>query len=230
MTTLAALRIIDVRQVPDGYRCETILGSFDSLAPGQSIVVVGAHEPRDLLRRLQDERKGLFEWSPLEAGGSVFRTQVTRRAATRGARREVAEALEWDHDRLDALEGSAFERFALGDTPGARACWDEFSVGLRRHIRFEEEILFPTFEEKLDISGATGPTGVMRAEHREIERLIEAIARALEGQGAPLLLRSDLKELLGQHNLKEEHVLYPGTDQCLDPEERDALVARIQAS
>jgi hemerythrin-like domain-containing protein len=166
----------------------------------------------------------------LGTGPSCFRTEVTRRTAERGARRDVTEALAWDHDRLDALEQRTFELFAIGDARGAQATWSEFTVGLRRHIRFEEEILFPTFEGKLGIPLAGGPTGVMRAEHREIERLIEAIGRAFAGDGAALPLRSDLHGVLGDHNMKEEHVLYPGTNQCLDSEERDALVARIQAS
>lgn len=70
----------------------------------------------------------------------------------------------------------------------------------------------------------------MRDEHREIERTIDAIGRAFSGDGAALPLRAELHRLLGQHNLKEEGVLCPATDQCLDPEGRDALVARIQAS
>ena len=77
---------------------------------------------------------------------------------------------------------------------------------------------------------AAGPTAVMRSEHREIERLIGAIGQALTGGEAPLLLRAALHRVLGEHNLKEERMLYPATDQALAPEERDALVARIQAS
>jgi hypothetical protein len=34
--------------------------------------------------------------------------------------------------------------------------------------------------------------------------------------------------VLGDHNLKEERVLYPTTDRILGAEESDALVARIQ--
>jgi len=230
METATVRRIVDARENRSTNFSEAVLAAFDALAPGESLVVVGDEPPRELVRRLQADRKGLFEWSPLETGPSGFRTEVSRRAAERGARREVAEALAWDHDRLDALEQRAFERFASGDVPGAQASWGEFMVGLRRHIRFEEEILFPRFEEKLGMSAANGPTAVMREEHREIERLIEAIEHAFSGEAAALPLRADLHGVLGQHNLKEEHVLYPGTDRCLDPEERDDLVARIQAS
>ena len=227
---MALTRVIEVKELEGPDVGGSILEAFDGLVPGESLVVAGDHDPRELLRRLQADRKGLFEWSPLEIGPPCFRTEVSRRAAEPGARREVTEALAWDHDRLEALDKRAFELFAGGDAPGARASWSAFSVGLRRHIRFEEEILFPTFEEKLGIAPANGPTAVMREEHREIERLIDSIGRAFAGAGAPLALRPDLHRLLGEHNMKEEHVLYPGTDRCLGPDERDALVARIQAS
>jgi uncharacterized protein (DUF2249 family) len=227
---MTAARLIDVRQLHDPSCCRSILDAFDALAPGESLVVVAPHEPRELLRRLQSDRKGLFEWSPLEASPSCFRTEISRRAAERGARREIMEALAWDHDRLDALGQAAFEFFACGETGEAQDRWREFTLGLKRHIRFEEEILFPAFEGRAGISPTNGPTAVMREEHREIERTIDAIGRAFSGDGAALPLRADLQRLLGQHNLKEERVLYPATDQSLDPEERDALVARIQAS
>jgi uncharacterized protein (DUF2249 family)/hemerythrin-like domain-containing protein len=228
---LAASRVVtEVHALPGPEGVRSILDAFEGLAPGESLVVVGDHDPREVLRRLQADRRGLFDWSPLEIGPPTFRTQISRRAAEPGARRAVSEALAWDHDRLDALEQRAFELFAGGDAAAAQERWSEFSVGLRRHIRFEEEILFPTFEEKLGVPAEGGPTGVMRAEHREIEKLIDRIGRALAGDGAALSLRSDLHRLLGDHNLKEEHVVYPGTDRGLDPDERDALVARIQAS
>jgi len=142
----------------------------------------------------------------------------------------VTETLAWDHDRLDELEKQAFHLLAGGDRAAAQAAWSEFTVGLRRHIRFEEELLFPAFEERLGVSRAAGPTAVMCAEHREIERIIGAIGQALAGGEPPLPLRSTLHRVLGEHNLKEERMLYPATDKALDPEERDALVARIQAS
>jgi uncharacterized protein (DUF2249 family)/hemerythrin superfamily protein len=230
MTTAVAPRIIDVRTLEGPNRCQTVLAAFDALAPGESLIAVSDHVPPKLLRHLQADRRGQFEWSPLEAGLEQFRTQVTRRDAGAGTRRGIAEALEWDHDRLDTMEKRAFELFAAGDLEGARSAWTEFAFGLRRHIRFEEEILFPAFEERAGLPSDAGPTQVMREEHREIERILEAIQRALAGEGAPLPLRSDLHRVLGQHNIKEEQVLYPGTDRLLGPEESDSLVARIQAS
>ena len=230
MRTLAAIRVIDARELEGPDHCQAVLGAFDLLAPGETLVVVSDHAPAKLLRHLQADRKGEFEWSPLEARPGRFRTEIARRDARRQALRSLSEALAWDHDRLEAIEDRAFRLYAAGDAAGARAAWTEFDFGLRRHIRFEEEILFPEFERVSGMPPGAGPTEVMRMEHLRIGKLLEAIGSVLQGGSAPLPLRTQLHQVLGEHNEKEEVVLYPMTDQSLGAEESDALVARIQAS
>jgi uncharacterized protein (DUF2249 family)/hemerythrin-like domain-containing protein len=230
MRTVAAARVIDARELKGPDHCQAVLGAFDLLAPGEALVVVSDHAPAKLLRHLQADRKGEFEWSPLEAGPGQFRTEILRRDAPRQALRTVKQALAWDHDRLEAIEDRAFRLHGAGDAAGARAAWAEFDLGLRRHIRFEEEILFPEFERLTGMPPGAGPTAVMRMEHLRIGKLLEAIGSVLQGGGAPLPLRAQLHQVLGEHNEKEELVLYPMTDQSLGVEGSDALVARIQAS
>ena len=221
-TALAANSVAIRRDAPreDG----AVLDAFDRLAPGERLVVASGDAAPGLLDRLQRERKGLFEWSLLEAGPR-FRIEIVRRGLGLSALREVEEALAWDHDRLDSLEAQGFAALARGDQPRARALWAEFTVGLRRHIRFEEEVLFPAFEARCGM----GPTGMMRFEHRDIEALIEGIGLALPNATAALFLRGQLHRVLGEHNVKEEQVLYPITDRSFSADERDALVRRIQS-
>jgi regulator of cell morphogenesis and NO signaling len=230
MRTLAAARVIDVRELEGPDHCQAVLGAFDLLAPGETLVVVSDHAPAKLLRHLQADRKGEFEWSPLEARPGRFRTEIARRDARREALRGVSEALAWDHDRLEAIEERAFRFYAAGEAVSARAAWAEFDLGLRRHIRFEEDILFPAFERVTGMPPGAGPTLVMRLEHLRIGELLDAIGSALHGSRAPLPLRAELHKVLGEHNEKEELVLYPMTDQSLGAAESDALVARIQSS
>ncbi len=142
----------------------------------------------------------------------------------------MMEALSWDHDRLDALEEAAFRARAAGALQEAFNLYAEFAVGLRRHIGFEEELLFPAFEVASGMPPSAGPTAVMRAEHREIRELLDQIAGEIGNAAAPVeSLRRSFHAVLGDHNLKEEHVLYPGTDQLLGPEEADRLVRSIQS-
>ena len=224
-------RSFDVRTLTGPDRCQTVLGEFDRLQPGESMLVVSGHEPRKLLAHLQAGRPGMFDWSPLEAGPETWRTEIARRDAASGAKRSVTEALAWDHDRLEAIERRAFEARQAGNFAVSGQAFAEFDLGLRRHIRFEEQILFPAFEQSSGLPPQAGPTGVMRAEHRAIEALLEALSEvvALPGSGAESL-REQLDGVLGGHNLKEERILYPGIDRLLGQEESDAIVRRIQAS
>jgi iron-sulfur cluster repair protein YtfE (RIC family) len=142
----------------------------------------------------------------------------------------VNEALSWDHDRLDDLESRSFKARERGDFAEAKALYAVFAFGLRRHIRFEEELLFPEFEKKAGFPAEMGPTAVMRDEHLEILDCLNRIEQAI-GDGAASLesLRHGLHLVLGNHNLKEENIVYPMTDQALGGQDTDALVARIQA-
>ena len=86
----------------------------------------------------------------------------------------------------------------------------------------ENDLLFPEFESRSGIGPEAGPTAVMRREHREIEALLERIAGAIGHPGSDAeALRTALHRVLTDHNLKEEQVLYPGTDRLLSPAERD---------
>jgi regulator of cell morphogenesis and NO signaling len=230
MTHLATTeRALDVRPLSSDERGSQTLALFDSLFPGERFVLLSKDACTDLLRRLQTERRGLFDWSPLELGPTVFRTEIARRETPGEGLRGVGEALSWDHDRLDALEEAAFKARAAGDFPAAFDLYAEFAIGLRRHIGFEEQLLFPAFEEASGIPPSSGPTAVMRAEHKEIVDLLERIADRI-GDAAESLeaLHQSFHAVLGLHNLKEERVLYPGTDRMLGPAESDRLVQKIQ--
>ena len=230
MTHLATVdRVLDARSLSAPAATAEALLRFDALSPGERFVFVAANDGFELLSRLQAERRGLFEWSLLEAGPSFWRAEVARREAPAGSQRDVLEALAWDHDRLDALEDAAFRARQAGDLQSASDLYGEFSVGLRRHMGFEEDLLFPAFEAASGMPPTAGPTAVMRSEHREIQDLLDRIASGIGHAAADVdPLRSRFHAVLGDHNLKEEHVLYPGTDDLLGPEGADKLVRQIQ--
>ena len=223
-------RVLDARAIESAERPARVFAAFDALAPSESFVLVTDHAPRCMLPRFQRERPGRFEWSPLEAGPEVWRTEIRKRDTPGGTTREVTEALAWDHDRLDALEQEAFAARAAGDFEEARAIYRAFAHGLRHHIGFEEGVLFPEFEARTGLSPEAGPTAVMRFEHREIESLMARIEAGIGDPAATVdAARTEMHHILGEHNLKEEGVLYPGTDRLLTAAERDELVRRIQA-
>ena len=140
----------------------------------------------------------------------------------------VTAYLSWDHDRLDAILRSVRASVEAGDWEAARREYGPFADGLDRHIRLEEGILFPVFEERTGMAG--GPTAVMRVEHCEIRGALETMRDGL-GRSDARLFQEGLAQLLGvlpDHNVKEEEVLYPTTDRILSEKDRAALAARLQ--
>jgi regulator of cell morphogenesis and NO signaling len=221
-------RVLDLRSRSEKGGVEEAVAWFDGLAPGERFVVATSGPATDLLERLQRERRGAFEWSLLAAGPRVWRTEVTRRN-DRDAKRGVLEALAWDHDRLESLEGAAFRARESGDLQAAFDLYSEFATGLRRHIGFEEDLLFPAFEARTGLPPTAGPTAVMRAEHREIRELLEGIAGSIaDAACSPEGLRARFHGVMEEHNEKEEGVLYPTVDELLGADEADLLVRRIQ--
>ena len=139
--------------------------------------------------------------------------------------------LSADHRRLDGLMEECRRLATTADMPGAFAKFGAFREGLMRHIRIEEELLFPEFESATGLSEG-GPTGVMRHEHLEIRRLMDLIQDLFTAPGPSAgefeSLRSALFALLHEHNLKEERILYPMTDRMVQPLRRDDLVRKMQ--
>jgi hemerythrin-like domain-containing protein len=119
----------------------------------------------------------------------------------------VTEYLSWDHDRLEAILEATRRAVDEGRFADARAVYRGFDEGLDRHIRIEEELLFPVFEARSGI--VNGPTDVMRAEHQAIRIALTMMREALEASD-PVRFDTGLKYLqsvLPDHNAKEEHFL-----------------------
>lgn len=222
--------ILDVREMVPKDRHSKIFDTYNTLGPGESFILVNDHEPKPLLYQFQAEHDGEFDWWPLEQGPQVWRVSVVKRESP-GADRTITGYLQTDHRRLDGI----YERFQSAvhaqRWDEAAADFREFSLGLRRHIRVEEEILFPVFEEKTGMHDS-GPTFVMRMEHTEIKSLLDRILGSTEGRDAAGVSSgsSSLMSILMDHNMKEEHILYPESDAFLSEAERKDVVKRSQAA
>jgi iron-sulfur cluster repair protein YtfE (RIC family) len=138
----------------------------------------------------------------------------------------IRHAFAEDHDRLDGLLAE-YRSLKRVDPAAAKERFKEFKFGLQRHIVWEEQILFPLFERKTGLS-QTGPTAVMRAEHRQIGERLEAVHQKVRSQDPDSDRETEsLLEVLARHNQKEEGVLYPALDRLLSAEEVAAAFAAM---
>jgi hemerythrin-like domain-containing protein len=138
----------------------------------------------------------------------------------------ITQNMQQDHHRIDGIAADLGAMIEDGEMERADYAFADLDEGLRRHIRIEEELLFPVIEAK---TGMLGPTRVMRIEHQRIAARLDELKEALRllqrPQASAALM--ELLHLLGAHNLKEEQVLYPRTDAALSPPEIQALLGRI---
>lgn len=124
----------------------------------------------------------------------------------------VKEFMEADHDRLDDIF-VRFQKIKRDDVAHAQSLFSEFKKGLERHIFWEEDILFPVFEEKTGMK-TQGPTVVMRNEHTLIKGFLTKIDEKIqEGNPETDEEETGMLQVLKVHNEKEENILYPWIDQ-----------------
>jgi len=222
-------KILDVREMVPKDRHSKIFGTFKELKPGESFVLINDHEPKPLLYQFQAEHHGEFNWWPLETGPQVWRVAIAKREVN-DSKRTVTEYLQTDHKRLDNIFNKFLEDVKDKNWDKASKDFREFRIGLKRHIRAEEDILFPVFEQKTGMHEG-GPTAVMRMEHKEIQELLDKILSATDSKDSAQIPNTTnaLVNILTDHNMKEEHILYPESDEFLSEAERSEVVKKAQA-
>ncbi len=140
---------------------------------------------------------------------------------------DISQAFGEDHKLCDDAFAAAEEAALGGRWPEAATRLDKFLSQMETHLSVEEGALFPAFEAATGMTA--GPTAVMRMEHEQMRSLFEGLrgavrdrnADAFSGVGQTLLI------LLQQHNMKEEHMLYPMCDRELADR---ALIERLVSS
>lgn len=140
----------------------------------------------------------------------------------------IGEAMHDDHRHCDDLFAQAEERVAAGDFDGGSHAFAAFTSTFERHLKLEEDILFPALEEKT--GGPIGPTQMMRMEHQQMRQALTIMEQALTARnGSGYLGQSEtLLIIMQQHNMKEENILYPMMDRALAAEAA-VFVTQIQA-
>ncbi len=79
--TVAASRELDVREVAPRVRHPLIFQTFDSLASGESFILVNDHDPKPLYYQFAIERADQFAWEYLATGPEEWRVRITRTGA-----------------------------------------------------------------------------------------------------------------------------------------------------
>ena len=70
---------LDVRVLPPRDKHPAIFSTFDTLASGQSMVLLNDHDPKPLRYQLAAERPESFDWEYEAQGPELWRVRISRR-------------------------------------------------------------------------------------------------------------------------------------------------------
>lgn len=111
--------------------------------------------------------------------------------------------------------GEPFHRFQAlktSDFPAAVKCFGEFKSALTRRIHWEEEEIFPKFQQQVG-GGLESTCDALRQEHREVLQLLDTVEAKLScANPATEAEEATLQKLLAYHNHKEHTVVFPALE------------------
>jgi iron-sulfur cluster repair protein YtfE (RIC family) len=140
----------------------------------------------------------------------------------------ITSTMQQDHVLIDGIAARAVAAAESRDWDALAREGGEFLRRLRQHIRIEEDVLFPAFEERTGMSTG-GPSVQMRVEHEQMQPLLARMQAAIGGQDADGYRSASqaLFDILVPHNHKEEQMMYPMLDQAMGID-APALLAEVK--
>ena len=138
----------------------------------------------------------------------------------------INEFMTTHHKHCDELFIQAEAAVEKGNWDEAQEKWQLFKNELEKHFQREELILFPEFEHTTGM--VAGPTQMMRMEHQQIRAIMMEMDNCgqTKDKSGYLGLSETLMVTIQQHNMKEEQILYPMTDNAIH--NSDAIVVEMQ--
>ena len=139
---------------------------------------------------------------------------------------KISEFMTRDHRRCDVLMAEAEAAAEDQDWGKAEQLTRKYVAAMEHHFTMEEQVLFPAFEEQTGI--VQGPTMIMKSEHRQMRGLMAQLQHAMERRDESEYLDTSetLLIMMQQHNMKEEGMLYPMSDEQLSGV--DKIVSEMQ--
>lgn len=128
---------------------------------------------------------------------------------------KICDHLKSDHRHCDDLLARAAAIIEQRNWQDAGTAFRHFCHVLRRHMKMEEEVLFPACEAVMIHSSE--PIAMLRIEHEQIHGIIERMSWALcRLDAVDFLLHSETFTILIQeHGMKEDKIVYPMLDRIL---------------
>jgi iron-sulfur cluster repair protein YtfE (RIC family) len=124
----------------------------------------------------------------------------------------MADGTNWlhhDHRRYESVLDDCRVAAEQEDWKRVRRLFDELVSHLKLHMRMEERVVYPAYDEAQGADRAV--TEAMRGEHDEVVRLLRDLSWILKTNDSEHFLESlqPLKEAMARHHHNEEQTFLP---------------------
>ncbi len=218
---------VDISQIADDKRMETIINSYKTLNEGGELEITNSESLLSIILNFQNQFWGEYHWQPLVSGPELWKGKIIKLNKEDVISESIKHFMETDHSRCDQLYADGEAAILDDQKQLGKESIEAFVLNMGRHFEMEEKIFFPAFEERTGMTH--GPTQVMRMEHQQMRNILAQIKNALTADDSETVLSAGetLLILMQQHNMKEEGMLYPMADvQIADISE--ALLKKMQ--
>jgi len=232
-------RVFDLREIAPPRRQERALELFGGLVRGEGLVIVDDRWPDGLLTELQFSHWGQFDWYPLQVDPGEVRIALSRRAVRLSPLRQLEAFMSADHRRIELILLQVRSLAAAGRWQRAGRLCGFMETGLLRHMRMEEEQLFPLLLSRASTRAAVSLEQIKEEHQHMLQelRLIQASAFDAQNDLAPALaiereialLANALLRSFFNHERNEQQILYTPAELVLDQSGTDELVRQLQA-
>jgi uncharacterized protein (DUF2249 family) len=70
---------LDVQNIPPRERHPKIFDTFDSLQPGDKMILINDHDPKPLKYQLEAERTGQMDWEYILSGPEEWKVEILKK-------------------------------------------------------------------------------------------------------------------------------------------------------
>ncbi len=72
------MNTIDVRPIIPREKHPAIFSMFNSLQPGEAMLLINDHDPKPLYYQMEAENQGQFKWKYVEQGPEVWKVNIKK--------------------------------------------------------------------------------------------------------------------------------------------------------
>lgn len=134
----------------------------------------------------------------------------------------ISEFMKADHKKLDEEMESVLK------SNEKKELLRIFSLHLKKHMEFEEKILFPLFEKSTKNGNISRPTSVLLKDHSKIRNLLEKLEILVRDKKSTHEKEQELFDTLRKHEKTEFGIVYPWLDQAIEDETAGIIITGIK--